>query len=232
MGWQTQRRYLHFTLNSCHSHSASPFLYWIVISMVCIENYVCNEITNNSLNAKEYANYIAMLDLKAEAQVQWALSRRDVPEQTKWKQEKNMSSDRIIVLEAIKSKQQIFELRPDKASVYMFVYAPIHSNTRTLTALWTTFIQHTCSHTHTHFGVRCRWRNFSFSSLLLFLFLMFLSLQLWFWFTIFQKGSHFFLCTRSSVKSAVEPMRKLSASMPISHFQMLTHCSPCIDSGG
>lgn len=145
---------------------------------------------------------------------------------------KNMSSDRIIVLEAIKSKQQIFELRPDKASVYMFVYAPIHSNTRTLTALWTTFIQHTCSHTHTHFGVRCRWRNFSFSSLLLFLFLMFLSLQLWFWFTIFQKGSHFFLCTRSSVKSAVEPMRKLSASMPISHFQMLTHCSPCIDSGG
>lgn len=149
MGWQTQRRYLHFTLNSCHSHSASPFLYWIVISMVCIENYVCNEITNNSLNAKEYANYIAMLDLKAEAQVQWALSRRDVPEQTKWKQEKNMSSDRIIVLEAIKSKQQIFELRPDKASVYMFVYAPIHSNTRTLTAPWTTFIQHTCSHTHT-----------------------------------------------------------------------------------
>lgn len=58
-----------------------------------------------------------------------------------------MSSDRIIVLEAIESKQQIFDLRPDKASVYMFVYALIHSNTRTLTAPWTTFIRHTCSHT-------------------------------------------------------------------------------------
>lgn len=146
---------------------------------------------------------------------------------------KNMSSDRIIVLEAIKSKQQIFELRPDKASVYMFVYAPIHSNTRTLTAPWTTFIQHTCSHTHTlewgAVGEISRFHHYYCSC-----FSCSYHYNYDFGLLYFKKVHIFFsaLVRALNLPLSLWENYQHRCPFPISRCSHIVHHSPCIDSGG